>query len=619
MDPDVINLAKAIRKTESGGDFNAKGASGESGAYQWTPSTWKAHAKEALGDENAAMTPSNQNAVAYTVLKKRKDAGLNPAQIAAEWNSGSATGWENKRGTNKYGVQYDVPKYVKSVTDAYQQYKSGNPNPTISPNPSTVGGYDPTPFSGAGSPFALNLSGAPDTSQQPAPETPPSILPNLGEIGREVVTGLKGRASDASAGLSALSKGGTGFVSGPLQIAGAAAGALGDVVNAGIQLVPGVQGAEKLLGEGIKNIMATQTGQDVASAFSNFSQSHPEIAKDIGAGVNVLAAIPLLRGLGLVKAAVTDAGVSIFKNRVEKAAVTEIKDTLGTRASTALARAERRGLDPVGTLIKTPAYLPEVVPNPSGGFMYSSTRALENVAKDLGIDEAALQAKLNEAIKKNAMVSIEEARKKVLQDIRREFTLSGNFAPATRAVNEYFDSVAASSGGRNMISLNEFNGMKRDVRDAVFNVGGDIRGTATAEIKYAIGQSLMDQVETLAKKLGIEGVPDINKSMAKKIEAQKVLHAMNETRLKTKSGIGGELTRDVAGMGAEAIAHGFGLPGVAATFAGRGLAGKLAGRAPRTPLMKLSRYRSPRATLQKGLLNIAKGTAAQEVSTQATQ
>lgn len=145
MDNDVINLAKAIRQTESGGDFNAKGASGESGAYQWTAPTWKAHAGTVLGNPNAEMTPSNQNAVAYKMLKTWKDQGLNPAQIAAKWNSGSEVGWENKRGTNSYGVQYDVPRYVKSVTDAYQQVKGGvqvgmDPN-----NPSSTAGATMAP------------------------------------------------------------------------------------------------------------------------------------------------------------------------------------------------------------------------------------------------------------------------------------------------------------------------------------------------------------------------------------------------------------------------------------------------------------------------------------------
>ena len=151
MDNDVINLAKAIRQTESGGNFNAKGASGEHGAYQWTPNTWKAHAQQVLGDANAEMTPSNQNAVAYTVLKSWKDKGLNPAQIAAKWNSGSETGWENKVGTNSMGVHYDVPKYVKSVTDAYQQVKQGGTPPADPNNPSSTAATPQQPEESLGS------------------------------------------------------------------------------------------------------------------------------------------------------------------------------------------------------------------------------------------------------------------------------------------------------------------------------------------------------------------------------------------------------------------------------------------------------------------------------------
>ena len=138
MDPQVIALAQAIRKTESNDNFNAKGKSGESGAYQWMPSTWKGHAKQVLGDANAQMTPANQNAVAYTIIKGWKDKGLNPAQIAAKWNSGSEVGWESKIGTNAQGVSYNVPQYVKSVTDTYQQLKTGNTQTPQIPNASTV-------------------------------------------------------------------------------------------------------------------------------------------------------------------------------------------------------------------------------------------------------------------------------------------------------------------------------------------------------------------------------------------------------------------------------------------------------------------------------------------------
>lgn len=124
MDQDVINLAKAIREKESGGNFDAVGDAGTSkGGYQWQPETWKEHSKKTFG-KVVEMTPDNQNAVAYKTIKTWKDQGLNPAQIAAKWNSGSHVGWENKRGYNaKIGLKYDVPAYVADVTARYQRIK----------------------------------------------------------------------------------------------------------------------------------------------------------------------------------------------------------------------------------------------------------------------------------------------------------------------------------------------------------------------------------------------------------------------------------------------------------------------------------------------------------------
>lgn len=137
-DPQIINLAKAIRQQESGHNFNAVGDNGTSaGAYQWSnngkplaqgqaPENFRSAAKRFLGDENAQFTPSNQNAVAYSQIKEWRDQGLNPAQIAAKWNSGSETGWENKIGTttiNGKPISYNVPQYVKNVTDYYQNFK----------------------------------------------------------------------------------------------------------------------------------------------------------------------------------------------------------------------------------------------------------------------------------------------------------------------------------------------------------------------------------------------------------------------------------------------------------------------------------------------------------------
>ena len=126
MDQDAINLAKAIRQAETGNKPVA-GKSGElKSRYQFLPSTWKSWSKQYLGIDNAPLTLENENKVAYSKIKELKDKGLNPAQIASVWNSGS-TKWEGKVGVNKQGVKYDVPLYVNRVYSEYQKIKGVGP------------------------------------------------------------------------------------------------------------------------------------------------------------------------------------------------------------------------------------------------------------------------------------------------------------------------------------------------------------------------------------------------------------------------------------------------------------------------------------------------------------
>ena len=117
------SIANAIKQVESGGNYNASGASGENGAYQFMPSTWESwsreYAREALGvDTPLSMSKSNQDFVAEFKIQQWLDQGLTPQQIAAKWNSGSEVGWENKVGVNSKGVKCDVPGYVKKVLGA---------------------------------------------------------------------------------------------------------------------------------------------------------------------------------------------------------------------------------------------------------------------------------------------------------------------------------------------------------------------------------------------------------------------------------------------------------------------------------------------------------------------
>jgi muramidase (phage lysozyme) len=122
---DASQLAAAIRQAE-GGNYNAKGASGEFGAYQFMPSTWSQWSKEYLvategsANRSLAPTPENQDAVATFKIQQLLNQGYTPSQIASIWNSGSPdpTG---KIGTNSKGVAYNTPEYVKRVLGILSQ------------------------------------------------------------------------------------------------------------------------------------------------------------------------------------------------------------------------------------------------------------------------------------------------------------------------------------------------------------------------------------------------------------------------------------------------------------------------------------------------------------------
>ena len=110
-------IAAAIRQVESGGNYSAKGGSGESGAYQFMPSTWKIWAKTYLGNANAPMTKSNQDKVATAKINSLLKQGYSAREIALIWNGGSPT---VKKGVNKYGVKYDTLAYANKVLKALQ-------------------------------------------------------------------------------------------------------------------------------------------------------------------------------------------------------------------------------------------------------------------------------------------------------------------------------------------------------------------------------------------------------------------------------------------------------------------------------------------------------------------
>ena len=121
----VEDIMNAIKQVESGGNYQAKGGSGEFGAYQFMPGTWtgwsRQYASEVLkmSVDQLEMTPENQDAVARWKIQGLVSQGYSPQEIASIWNSGGPK-WEGKVGVNKHGIRYDVPGYVNKVTNALQ-------------------------------------------------------------------------------------------------------------------------------------------------------------------------------------------------------------------------------------------------------------------------------------------------------------------------------------------------------------------------------------------------------------------------------------------------------------------------------------------------------------------
>jgi hypothetical protein len=320
-DMQALALTHAIALAESGQNgkpnYNAVGDNGSShGAYQWQPGNFSAAAK-AAGLDPTDMSPENQDKVAYHEVKGYKDKGYDPGQIASLWNSGSPNNWQNHAGTttvNGKPLAYDTPAYVAKVKAHYQELSGGQNNQVATPQ-----GYNPTPFSGAG---AIDFSG---TNNLTTPETTPDNLG--GDLSKRVSQGSEA----ATSGIQAALHGNLGgAASGALQTVGAAAGAVGDTVNRGLELIPGVKQVEGAIGKGVQGLMGTKTGQQVVGAAQDFSAKHSELAKDAGAAFNIVTALPILRGIGVAGRLGADAASQALKSTAEKSFINAAPEIIGS-------------------------------------------------------------------------------------------------------------------------------------------------------------------------------------------------------------------------------------------------------------------------------------------------
>lgn len=97
---------------ETGGNCNARGASGEGGCFQFMPGTWSYWSQKVFGYVER-QTPANEEYVALHKIQAHLNEGYGEKEIALIWNQGNAS--PCKAGTNSYGVVYDSCSYVQKV------------------------------------------------------------------------------------------------------------------------------------------------------------------------------------------------------------------------------------------------------------------------------------------------------------------------------------------------------------------------------------------------------------------------------------------------------------------------------------------------------------------------
>ncbi len=524
LDPTIVNMARAIKSVETAGSsdpYTASGKSGEYGAYQFMPQTWSKLSQQYLGQDIPVQQASvaQQNQVAYNYIKSLKDQGYNPAQVASIWNSGKPDPTGNV-GTNKYGAVYNTPQYVQSVVSAYNNYKNGL-NPSIQPTDSTV--------------------------QTPQQQPSSSILPNVGQIGSNLGQQLQGKAKDISQNIGDIAaqlsgqKGSQGWWSDLLQTGGDIAGGIGDVINAGLQLVPGVQAGENWVGGEIGKAADTQVGQQVVKAIQGFQQAHPELSKDIGAGFNIVTAIPILKGLGAVKNVAMSGLGTALKGFAEKGITNEIT---GTAARTV---AGRNALQSLGNnlgnvidqgIIKTGA-IPDIV---DGKYVVSEAlakneQAISNIAQN---ELQPLLDKVSTATVADRM-PLEELRQQALSDATNQLQDEG-------AINKMFDRIQKKYG--DYPTLAQLNEAKKIVSQQVPQRAFDLEGY---NANYNVRQILQKSIETGAQKLGLPDVNAINGKMRLLYQANDLLSAMDGKPVKV--GLFSKLARKGVSVGAGMLAN----------------------------------------------------------------
>lgn len=566
LDPKIVNLAQAIRQTESGGNFAAKGASGEYGAYQFMPDTWAGNAPRfGVNVPLDQATPAQQNEVAYKQLQEwsQQHPDWNVGNFASAWNAGPGKPdayQQGNVGTNSKGVNYDTPAYAQKVATAYQQFKAQNTqNAPQAPVPQGNGqqGDGSTFLGDVGASLGALGSGDFGTALGKAGAATGKAFDGAFPIVSDLAKDVQGQSDKTAlqqlgdAGMSAL-----WF----LPYGGIAEGAT-DAVRAGLGLAEGSKAA------GVIGNVATGLGAGYTGDVSNNLSQGKTGTDALQPGLGTLAG-------GVLPAALT--GGSSFYNKFfgESSIVDKVQqayeDAAGSTKSgiRAASKTASKGLDSNPEFLAHAGILPET--DEINGRRVFTTGEESASQKEVQGRISALTDLRDEAITKAGTshpMSLEDLRQTSLERADGEFSGTAKKTVEDH-INAEFDAYKAQFGnGKGKITLTEANEIKKDLQ-------GKTNYDATRPTVLTRANSIManvakSSVEEGASEAGLKGVQDINKIIQQHIDAKAFLNRINGQTIK-----GGRIGKYVEGaVGAYAgntlgASLGGGLGGVAGTLVG---------------------------------------------------
>lgn len=414
---------------------------------------------------------------------------------------------------------------------------------------------------------------------------------------------LVNRSKDASTAISEAMEGKINPFSGAIQTVGALAGGAGDIVSALIKSTPVVgtvvKNIEDSLGEQATSFFNSDTGKGVLISISNFTKEHPELSKDIGAGINIISAFPILKGLGVGVNIGKDIASMTLKSMAEKAAVEGLSSArlLGKNGSKYLSR----NPNAAATLVSERA-LPEIV---DGKYVTSAAKSkLDDAIEEID-DE--LQAVLDKASteKISQRVPLENLKNQAMAEAIENLE-------SPDAVENAFKLIQKKYGDYPTIA--QMNEAKRIISRRITEKGFT---SPTYDVDKVLRSTFQKGVEEGAIAAGLPDVAEINGRMAKLIKAQGLLKYIDNSNVKTGSIANAVQTS--ATVAGEGIGSFLGVPTGIGGYSANKLSGMLGKTFTGAPLGVLSRTGkdASRTSLKEafgGVKNLTKGLIGQKIA-----